>query len=107
MGIEDAGVLAELLAVQSTKERLPDLAKLYYQLRQPRVERCRAFTHHHRPVMAFPDGPEQVSRDEYLQTPPPQRKPDHELAKSLGDLQFHAWINGFDFIKEVSPYQIF
>lgn len=96
-------MLTQLLSHLPSIGSLPEVAKLYYELRRPRVERCRAVTRTQGPAMTLPDGPEQERRDRYLRTPPHLRKEvDPTFQNPFGNFEFQGWFNSFDATKEVS-----
>lgn len=100
LGIEDAAVLTELLTHLQSIGSISRLAKIYYDLRSKRIERCRVLTKSNGPAQVLPDGPEQERRDRYLQSPPENRT-DPKYNDAFGDFDFHVWLNSFDVVKEV------
>lgn len=98
--IEDAAVLSELLSRTSSVEDIPRLTKKYEELRQPRVERIRAYARANGVNYTLPDGAQQKKRDAILKTSAHQvRRKGGEVP--FGDMEFAKWLDNYDAIKDV------
>jgi salicylate hydroxylase len=120
MAIEDAVVLAECLSSAQSLSDIPQLLRLYEQLRMDRVHivtdgaRETVLTWH------LPDGPEQQARDAKLLKSAPAKPPEKpsgeqsglgagatvkvtaENPNSWSDPLFQPWLFGFDAVADVS-----
>ena len=102
-GIEDAVVLAALLAHASSGEDLGKLCHVYYGLRNSRVEKVRELTYPVGRALSMANGPEQIKRDRFLRMGvKKQREIDPEYADPFEDVSVHIWLDEFDVVKEVS-----
>ena len=67
MAVEDADVLGLLVAKMTDKSQLPDILRMYEQLRKPRTTRLVLASTDQQRVFHMPDGAQQQERDKVMQ----------------------------------------
>ena len=96
-GIEDAAVLAELLAPNTPSSSIPRLTSLYETLRKPRADAIAGFALSNKDAFILPDGEAADARNEML------RSTDRELERQGPGARSEkeAYLDDYDAIEEV------
>ena len=71
MGIEDAGALSTFLGKMGEKSQLPEMIRLYEDIRKPRALELRRLSTAFKELYTLLDGPEQQARDDALRSGEP------------------------------------
>ena len=97
-GIEDAVVLATMLAHISDKAQIPDIIAMYEGLRKPHALKLKCRSLEMREINSMRDGPLQQERD--LQCV--QREPFEGYPIPWADPVFQKWMYGYDACEEAT-----
>ncbi|KAI5784768.1 hypothetical protein EDC01DRAFT_663363 [Geopyxis carbonaria] len=100
MAIEDGAVLGELLARVKSAEELPEVLRVYEDMRKPRTERVVTGSTAQREVFHMHDGAEQTERDRVLREDA-QEKVKGVFPNRWRDAEFQSWLWGYDVEVEV------